>query len=194
MHHLALFIRRTITNSRKTAQPYYTHRLVEGVRTGSVVRQTTLLNLGSEFDVPQSDWPLLAARIDALLHGQESLALEPLSEVVETLAQRCAAKLIALRPAPAENPGAPSASVGSFDAGRFQEVDLESIEMVRPRSVGTLQAALSAMRACGFEDVGPARLEPPADRRRSGPHRWPHGASGQRTRHPCVAAKALGPG
>ena len=98
MHHLALFIRRTITNSRKTAQPYYTHRLVEGVRTGSVVRQTTLLNLGSEFDVPQSDWPAVAARIDALLRGQESLALEPLSEVVETLAQRCAAKLIALRP------------------------------------------------------------------------------------------------
>ena len=161
MHHLALFIRRTITNSRKTAQPYDTHRLVEGVRTGSVVRQTTLLNLGSEFDVPQSDWPLLAARIDALLHGQESLALEPLSEVVETLAQRCAAKLIALRPAPAEKPGATQAVAGAAtnDAGRFQEVDLESIEMVRPRSVGVEQAALSAMRACGFEGVGPARLE-----------------------------------
>ena len=153
MHHLALFIRRTITNSRKTAQPYYTHRLVEGVRTGSVVKQTTLLNLGSEFDVPQSDWPLLAARIDALLHGQESLALEPLSEVVETLAQRCAAKLIALRPAPAEKPGASQAVAGAAtnDAGLFQEVDLESIEMVRPRSVGVEQAALSAMRACGFE-------------------------------------------
>ena len=146
-----MFIRRTITNSRKTNQPYYTHRLVEGVRTGSVVKQTTLLNLGSEFDVEQSDWPLLAARIDALLHGQESLALEPLSEVVETMAQRCAAKLIALRPAPLESVGAPSASVGSFDAGRFQEVDLESIEMVRPRSVGVEQAALSAMRVCGFE-------------------------------------------
>ena len=148
-----MFIRRTITNSRKTAQPYYTHRLVEGVRTGSVVKQTTLLNLGSEFDVPQSDWPLLAARIDALLHGQESLALEPLSEVVETMAQRCAAKLIALRPAPAEKPGASQAVAGAAtnDAGRFQEVDLESIELVRPRSVGALQAALSAMRACGFE-------------------------------------------
>ena len=59
MHHLALFIRRTITNSRKTAQPYYTHRLVEGVRTGRVVKQVTRLNLGSEFDVAQSDWPLL---------------------------------------------------------------------------------------------------------------------------------------
>ena len=148
-----MFIRRTITNSRKTAQPYFTYRLVEGVRTGRVVKQVTRLNLGSEFDVAQSDWPLLAARIDALLHGQESLALEPLSEVVETMAQRCAAKLIALRPAPAEKPGASQAVAGAAtsDAGRFQEVDLDSIEMVRPRSVGIEQAALSAMRACGFE-------------------------------------------
>ena len=118
----------------------------------------------------QSDRPLLAARIDALLRGQESLLWEPLSEVVETLAQHCTAKLIALRPAPAEKPGASQAVAGAAtnDAGRFHEVDLESIEMVRPRSVGTLQAALSAMRACGFEGVGPARLEPPADRRRGG--------------------------
>ena len=29
--------------------------------------------------------------------------------------------------------------------------DLELIEMVRPRSVGALQATLSAIRACGFE-------------------------------------------
>ena len=38
MHHLSMFIRRTITNSRKTAQPYYTYRLVEGVRTGCIFR------------------------------------------------------------------------------------------------------------------------------------------------------------
>ena len=116
-----MFIRRTITNSRKTAQPYYTYRLVEGVCTGRVVKQATLLNLGSEFDVEQSDWPALAARIDALLRGQESLLLESLPEFVETMAQRCAAKLIALRPAPAEKPGAAQAVAGAAtnDAGRF---------------------------------------------------------------------------
>lgn len=146
-----MFIRRTITNSRKTDQAYYTYRLVEGVRTGSVVKQTTLLNLGTHFDVEQAVWPALAARIDALLHGREGLQLEPLSESVEAIAQRCAAQLIALRVVAESGPshGAPATS----DAvERFQEVDLNSIEMVRPRTVGVEHAALCAMRRCGFED------------------------------------------
>jgi hypothetical protein len=146
-----MFIRRTITNSRKTDQAYYTYRLVEGVRTGSVVKQTTLLNLGSHFDVERADWPALAARIDALLRGQEALLLEPLPEAVEAMAQRCAAQLIALRAI--EEPGvSPDKAAMSDAAERFQEVDLNSIEMVRPRTVGVEHAALCAMRQCGFED------------------------------------------
>ena len=145
-----MFIRRTATNSRKSGQAYYTYRLVEGVRVGDVVKQTTLLNLGSHFDVDQADWPVLAARIDALLHGQEVLSLLPLPEAVEAMAQRCAAQLIALRAA--EEPAASPAKAAATDVvERFQEVDLHSIEMVRPRSVGVEHAALCAMRQCGFE-------------------------------------------
>lgn len=146
-----MFIRRTITNSSKTGQAYHTYRLVEGVRTGGVVKQTTLLNLGSHFDVPQEDWPALAARIDALLRGQEALHLAALPEAVETVAQRCAAQLIALRAM--EKPGeAPVGAAAPDQVERFQEVDLDSIEMVRPRSVGVEHAALHAMRQCGFQE------------------------------------------
>jgi len=163
-----MFIRRTATSARKSSQTYYTYRLVEGVRTGSAVRQITLLNLGSDFDIPSVQWPALAKRVDGLLHGQASLGLEQLPEVVEAMAQRCAAKLIALRPAWPENTlgvvagaagaaGAPGATQvpqtsQAGDAGRFQEVDVESIENVRPRSVGVEQVALFAMRECGLED------------------------------------------
>ena len=146
-----MFIRRTITNSRKTDRAYYTYRLVEGVRTGSVVKQTTLLNLGTHFDIEQAVWPALAARIDALLHGREGLRLEPLPESVEAMAQRCAAQLFALRAA--EESGASHGTPATSDAvERFQEVDLNSIEMVRPHTVGVEHAALCAMRWCGFED------------------------------------------
>src|SRR5665647_2810487 len=146
-----MFIRRTNTSSRKTGQAYHTYRLVEGVRTGNVVKQTTLLNLGTHFDVEQAVWPALAARIDALLRGREGLQLEPLPESVEAIAQRCAAQLIAVRAAEASD-ASHGAAAAPDAVERFQEVDLDSIEMVRPRTVGVEHAALCAMRRCGFED------------------------------------------
>ncbi|MEI8158936.1 MAG: IS1634 family transposase [Burkholderiales bacterium] len=144
-----MFIRRTITNSKKSEQVYYTYRLVEGVRLGSVVKQTTLLNLGSHFDIVQTDWALLASRIDALLRGQADLQLQSVPEAVEVMAQRCAAQLIARLPTPNTQQ---SKATGTQEPDRFQEVDVDSIEMVRPRSVGVEHAALSAIQASGLQD------------------------------------------
>ena len=42
---------------------YYTCRLVENQREGTKVRQITLLNLGSSWDVPQSAWTAVAHRV-----------------------------------------------------------------------------------------------------------------------------------
>lgn len=144
-----MFIRRTQTRSRVSGAPYTTYRLVEGKRVGHVVKQTTLLNLGSHFDLPQEEWAALATRIDSLLHGQGSLLPESLSATGEALAQRYAAQLIALQPAQT-SATAPASIADAVD--RFQEVDLDTLESVRPRSVGVEHAALSAMRQCGFED------------------------------------------
>jgi hypothetical protein len=38
------------------------------------------------------------------------------------------------------------------EPGRYQEVDLDSLDLGRPRNVGVEHAELSAMRQCGFED------------------------------------------
>jgi transposase len=84
-----------------------------------------------------------------LLHGQTGLQLQGVPEAVEAMAQRCAAQLIARTPAP---DAVPSRSADSKDVDRFQEVDIDSIEMVRPRSVGVEHAALSAIRASGLQD------------------------------------------
>lgn len=141
-----MFIRRTQTRAKNSGEAYFSHRLVEAVRVGKSVRQRTLLNLGAQLDLPQPEWPTLAARIEELLHGQASL-LAP-QAAVEDLAQRFAAQLIARRAAGAtrddQRPAQPEES--------FAEVDLNTLEMVRPRSVGVEHVALEAMRKLGFEE------------------------------------------
>ena len=147
-----MFIRRTQTRNRSSGEPYTTFRLVESSRVGNAVKQTTLLNLGSHFDLPQPQWPALAKSIDELLRGQSPLFDASLSETGQALAQRYAAQLIALRPSAATVTAAQAAKADPNEPGRYQEVDLDSLELVRPRSVGVEHAALSAMRQYGLED------------------------------------------
>jgi hypothetical protein len=147
-----MFIRRTPTRPRNSGEPYSTFRLVQTSRVGSAVKQSTLLNLGSHFDLPQAEWPALARHIDELLQGQQPLVDAALSDKGLTLAQRYAAQLIALRPSAAALTPAQAAAAPPGELDRYQEVDLDSLEVVRPRSVGVEHAALSAMRQCGFED------------------------------------------
>jgi len=167
-----MFIRRTQTRNRVSGEPYVTYRLVHSARVGNAIKQTTLLNLGSHFDVPQAHWPALAQRIDELVHGQRSMLEATLPEKVQAFAQRFAAQIIARRPAEPSAEAVPAAPADRADpapdrtaanprsnptsevggVARYQEVDLDSLELVDPRSVGVEQAALAAMRQCGLED------------------------------------------
>ena len=147
-----MFIRRTQTRNRTSGQPYTTHRLVQSVRVGSAVKQATLPNLGSHFDLPQSEWPALAKRIGDLLRGQSAFPDPTLSDAGQALAQRYAAQLIAMKPSAASITAREAAQPDPGEPGRYQEVDLDSLDLVRPRSVGVEHAALSVMRQCGLED------------------------------------------
>ena len=134
-----MFIRRTRTRS---IGEYFTFRLVRSERIGSKVRQRTLLNLGRHFDVAQSDWPALCRRIDELLAGQ--LPLPPDGPpALESHAQRITALLLA-----GERIGA--ASSPASPRHDFQHVDVDSLELIRPRSVGVEHAALWAMDQLGL--------------------------------------------
>ena len=159
MQHRQMFIRCTRTRSRSSGEPYVTYRLVQTARVGGAVKQTTLLNLGSHFDLPQDQWSALALRIDELLRGQACLLDTALSEDGLALAQRYAAQLIALQPSAAIlSPPDPAerADCVAGDPGRFQEVDLDSIELVRPRSVGVEHAALRFAQQRDLVDDTPA--------------------------------------
>ena len=132
-----MFIRRTLTR-RAGGQDYHSHRLVESRRDGARVRQRTLLNLGGDFDLPKAEWPMLCRRIAEILNGQAAL-IEATSASVEAEAHRIAAQLLA------------RGRVGDVESAHEQvTVDMTSLELTRPRSVGVEQVGLWAVERLGL--------------------------------------------
>ena len=155
-----MFIRKTATRNKSGDVPYFTFRLVTSERTGKQVRQVTLLNLGRQFDLPPADWPRLCARIEALLAGQAGMLPEP--EAIEALAQRYFARLVAAGPAPAAPEPAPpvvqpasavSSAKPAAPAPDFAEVDIASLQLIQPRSVGVEAAGLAAIDWLGIDPI-----------------------------------------
>jgi hypothetical protein len=138
-----MFVRKTATRNKATGEAYFTYRLVTSERNGKQVRQLTLLNLGRHFDLPQSDWPRLCARIDGLLAGQSAMLAE--AEAVETRAQRLTARLIVAQPAAAEAQAAPEPI--------FADVDVASLQLTRPRSVGVEAVGAAAIGWLGIDPI-----------------------------------------
>ena len=123
----AMYIRRTTIKSRQTGEPYYTYRLVESIRVGKQVRQRTLLNLGRRFEVPREQWPALVQRIEHLVGGQQDLMPADLDAQWDEAAQRYAAQLIRARASVDES--------GSGAGADYHTVDVDSLQLLRPRSV-----------------------------------------------------------
>ena len=136
-----MYIRRTTIKSRRTGEPYYTYRLVESVRIETGVRQRTLLNLGRHFEVPRSQWGPLALRVEQLVTRQGDLVAVALDPQWEEAAQRYAALVVRAK--------------ARFDEGRspadYQAVDVNSLDLVRPRSVAVEHVCLEALRQVGLD-------------------------------------------
>jgi hypothetical protein len=149
-----MFIRATPTRNSTTGETYITHRLVESRRVGNKVRQVTLLNLGRQFPLVKERWPELCARLDQLLSGQQDLM--PAMESVERYAQHCFARLVAQGSGPMTAGAATSSSAAASPASSppvFVELDPDSLELTRPRSIGVEHVALAAMRELAFEPL-----------------------------------------
>ena len=80
-----MFFRRTKTANGSDGKSYFTYRLVENQREDTKIRQKTVLNLGANWDVPQSDWKAVAQRVEAIRQEQISCCEYPLH--VENAAQ-----------------------------------------------------------------------------------------------------------
>ena len=88
-----MFIRRAKTGSGKKGG-YHTYRLVQSVRDGDRVRQRTLLNLGTHFDIEKPLWPLLCSRVLQLLRKENPLFALECPEALESKARYIYAQLV----------------------------------------------------------------------------------------------------
>lgn len=146
-----MYIRQTKTSNSSTGESYYTYRLVASVRVGKQVRQCTKLNLGRHFSLPKEEWPVLCDRLEALLSVQPELRLKSVSANIESMAQRYYAQLVARKPVETNSNNDGSSSGAA--ACDYQEVDVMSLEMVQPRSVGVEHAGLQALIRLGMPEI-----------------------------------------
>ena len=163
-----MFIRETKTSSSSTGESYFTFRLVTSVRSGKKVLQSTLLNLGRHFSLPKTEWPLLCTRIESLLSVEPELLYvsKPMSSEIEALAQRYYSQLVLRKSVPADSHKAVKleGDVTKSDVvdnavktdcytAKYEEVDPESLELIRPRSVGVENVGLQAVKKLGLPDI-----------------------------------------
>ncbi len=169
------------------------------------MRQRTLRNLGRHVALPRGDGPALCARVERILAPQRSLEFGACCPAVEDEAQRSAAQLVQAGVSPV-GPAAPADGADDPSAA-LPRVDVDSLELVRPRSVGVEHVALWAARHVALaapaqrpgraarlrlRDHGPerpaARQRPPAapPRHETALQTLHEGLSRQGTTHPGV--------
>lgn len=116
----------------------YQH-LVESIRTDKGPRQRFLLALG-KLELPKEEWPLLAKRINEIVHGQERIFCD--KPEIERLANQYAQALI--RKYETEYDDTPP---------DFQKVDINSATTSEQRTIGAEYTALSFLKKLELEQL-----------------------------------------
>ena len=135
-----MFFRRTKVVNGLDGKSYYTYRLAENQREDTKFRQKTVLNLGANWDVPQSDWKAVAQRVEAIQHGQISCFEYP--KHVKSAAQSVVNRLRAR-----------DLNGDKLGTGSVVTVDLDTMKHTDVRSVGCERLCLQAL-----EDLQPGRI------------------------------------
>jgi hypothetical protein len=167
---------RKVAHTDKNGKTYHTFKLIESVRTERGPRQKMVLNLGTDFPVPEEKWKDLANRIEEIVTGQRQFF--PCAEDIEELAARYARNVIAYH-------GQEEKKESS--APDYARVDVDTVDHEHVRSVGAEHVVYETMKTLGLPDlfcalgfnkpaldaavgVIAARLIAPASERAT--HRW----------------------
>jgi len=136
-----MFIRKVIHTDTKNHREYHTFKLLESLRTERGPRQRMVLNLGTDFSVPEDHWKDLANRIEEIVTGQQPLFTY--GEEVERLADLYARKIVAYHGEAATRRSTPD----------YQRIDIDTIDCEQPRSVGAEHVVYATMKTLGLDEL-----------------------------------------
>jgi transposase len=136
-----MFIHKVIHTDRKNRREYHTFKLLESLRTERGPRQRMVLNLGTDFSLPEEHWKDLANRIEEIVTGQHPLFTYP--EELENLAELYARRIIAYHG---------ERTVRRSDPD-YQRVDIDTIDNELPRSVGAEHVVYETIKALGLDEL-----------------------------------------
>jgi hypothetical protein len=121
-----MYIRAVEHENNKNRRKYRTYKLVDSVRTERGPRQTTILNLGSDFSLPKEDWKHLANCIEEIVTEQQSFFEYPpkIKELADKYARRIIQKQSVVITEKRES------------SPDYATVDLNSLNNEKPRTAG----------------------------------------------------------
>ncbi|MCX7116447.1 MAG: IS1634 family transposase, partial [Legionellales bacterium] len=147
-----MYIRKSQQKHAKTGAVYSTYRLVESYRNAEGhVRQQTLLNLGSHFAFPQTQWKELADRVEEIQRGQGRLfaldhALEKEAErIAKLLTKQWSNKDTRAKESNKEAPDYQSVDVNSLTHTDLRKIGAEHVAYAMAKQI-KLDAILSSLR------------------------------------------------
>ena len=135
-----VFIRKVFHTDTKNNKVYHTFKLIESVRTKRGPRQRMILNLGTNFSVPEEKWKDLANRIEEIVTGQDPLFSCP--EEIEESAARYAKNIIAYH-----------GTEEKKEPSDYQRVDIDTVDHHTVRSVGVEHVVYETMKTLGLPDL-----------------------------------------
>ena len=139
-----MFIREVVKQNEGYKQKFIYHTLVESYRTEKGPRQRTLLSLG-KLSLPRDKWKTLANRIEEIINNQQTIL--DIDDEIGFLAQHFASCLLdkQLQEEKEEKILKEEPS--------YEEVDINSVETKKCRTIGAEAVSLSIIRKLGFPKI-----------------------------------------
>jgi transposase len=135
---------RKVSHTDRNGKTYHTFKLIESVRTERGPRQRMLLNLGTDFGVPEEKWKDLANRIEEMVTGQRPL-FPGRPGKIEELAAGYARSVIAYH--------GEEKKEGEHAEPVYERVDTDTVDSEHVRSVGAEHVVYETMKTLGLPDL-----------------------------------------